>query len=592
MAELIVGIDLGTTNSAIAWLDDEGAPHVIPIDGASTMPSCVGIDPSGQLIVGQRAKNQLVAAPDATVLSIKRQMGTSHKVQLGERELSPEEVSAFILRELKEKAEAHLGQPVKKAVVTVPAFFDEHQRRATQNAGDLAGLDVVRIINEPTAAALAYESGHEGDRRLLVYDLGGGTFDVSVVVVEKGVVEVKASHGDTHLGGDDFDELLMRHVEERFEKEHGKSMEGDLKTKRRLRIIVEQAKCKLSDEPVVRVREEYIDGEHHLDIEIERNVYEDLISSYLRKTLDCVSQALGDAHLLPSDIDRVMLVGGSTRTPLVQRLLTDTMKKEPHFEIDPDLIVALGAAIQGGTIAGRESRSILVDITPHGFGTAAIAEFQGMMRPVCVPVIPRNMPLPVTKSEIFYTMHDDQEKVHVEVYEGEDALPEQNLFLGDFRVEGLSKAPAGNPIITTFRLDLNGMLHVTAREKSTGLSKSVSIDTRSKKESLDLEQARVNIAQLIKEGEGLAKSDKMLEAAAAGLSVGEAESPAQEEMLQVARDLKKRAEALLRLNIDPGDAEELRSLIDDSGKAVAAHDWGTLSDLNDRVSDLLFYLED
>ncbi|MCI0534822.1 MAG: Hsp70 family protein, partial [Verrucomicrobiales bacterium] len=422
MSNLIVGIDLGTTNSVLA-VPLDGQIKVIDIHGQPTMPSCVGLDGTGRLIVGQAAKNQLIAAPDATILSIKRKMGEDTRVTLGDKQFSPEEISSFILRELKSEAERQLGQPITKAVITVPAFFNERQRKATQVAGDLAGLEVVRIINEPTAAALAYGAGRTNDETMLVYDLGGGTFDVSVVVVEQGVVEVKASHGDTRLGGDDFDQLLVEHAVREFKQRHGIDVTGDSKILRRLKVVLERAKCRLSDEPFVSVREEYLDGQRHLEMEIQRIAYEEMIQALLEKTLTCIHQSMQDAKLGPKDIDKVMLVGGSTRTPLVHRLLQQRLQLEPRWEINPDLIVAMGAAIQGGIIAGEKHHSILVDITPHTFSTSSIGERNGFERIISVPIIPRNTPLPASKSEIFCTIYDEQDAVKVDACQGENPLP-------------------------------------------------------------------------------------------------------------------------------------------------------------------------
>jgi molecular chaperone DnaK len=429
MKELIVGIDLGTTNSALAVVMD-GETRVVPIHGQSTLPSCVGLDPTGKLIVGQTARNQLVASPDSTVLSIKRKMGEETRVRLGDREFSPEEISSFILRELKVEGEKALGQSIHKAVITVPAFFNERQRKATQVAGELAGLDVVRIINEPTAAALAYGAGQTEDHKLLVYDLGGGTFDVSLVLVEQGVVEVKASHGDTHLGGDDFDQLLVEFALTEFQKLHAVDLRQNPVVLRRLKLALEQAKCRLSDEPFVRVREEYLSGENHLELELERDEYERLISPLLDKTLLCVHQSLEDAKLTRDDLDKVMLVGGSTRTPLVQRLLLDRLEIEPRWEINPDLIVAMGAAVQGALIAGESHQSILVDITPHTFSTAVVDSSGFQQRLICSPIIRRNTPLPASKSEVYFTMYDNQDAIHVTAYQGESVVPEENSLIG------------------------------------------------------------------------------------------------------------------------------------------------------------------
>ncbi|MSU62588.1 MAG: heat-shock protein Hsp70 [Pedosphaera sp.] len=583
MSDLIVGIDLGTTNSVLA-VTLEGRIKVIDIHGQPTMPSCVGLDSAGKLIVGNAARNQLIAAPDATVVSIKRKMGEEIRVKLGDKEYSPEEISSFILRELKIEGERQLGQPIKKAVITVPAFFNERQRKATQIAGELAGLEVVRIINEPTAAALAYGAGRTSDETMLVYDLGGGTFDVSVVVVEQGVVEVKASHGDTHLGGDDFDDLLVQRAVREFREKHGVDLSANSAILCRLKVVLERAKCHLSDEPFVSVREEYLDGQHHLEMEISRAEYEEMIALLLEKTLTCIHQSMQDARLIPKDIGKVMLVGGSTRTPIVHRLLHERLQVEPRWEINPDLIVAMGAAIQGAIIAGEKNYSILVDITPHTFGTTTVAVRDGFERLVCAPIIPRNTPLPASKSEVFFTMYDNQDEVKVDARQGESFLPEENSLIGDFLVEGLSPVPAGSPIIIHFDLDLNGMLKVTATEKHTGLAKTVTMDTRGNR-ALDVDEARRNIASLIGDpAAGVATNGDET------ADVETEESP--EELLASAKDLRKRGEALLTKGLGADDAEEIRKLIHDSAEAIKNRDWAALGGANDTLSDLVFYLED
>ncbi|MEY2407609.1 MAG: molecular chaperone DnaK [Verrucomicrobiota bacterium] len=584
MKELIVGIDLGTTNSVIAVVSGDQVT-VIDVHGQPTMPSCVGLDASGKLMVGQAAKNQLIAAPDATLLSIKRQMGEDCLVKLGDRQFSPEEISSFILRELKRAAESQLGQPVQKAVITVPAFFNERQRKATQVAGELAGLEVVRIINEPTAAALAYGAGRTNDETMLVYDLGGGTFDVSVVVVEQGVVEVKASHGDTRLGGDDFDQLLVEHALREFEQRHGINLADDSKVVRRLKVVLERAKCRLSEEPFAVVREEFLDGRHHLEMEIQRTEYEGMIQGLMEKTLTCIHQSMQDARLAPKDIDKVMLVGGSTRTPLVHRLLQQRLTLEPRWEINPDLIVAMGAAIQGAIIAGDKQHSILVDITPHTFSTSSMAVHEGFERLISVPIIPRNTPLPASKSELFFTLYDEQDKVKVDAYQGENPLPEQNTFIGEFMVEGLSKVEAGNPVVIHFDLNLNGMLNVTATEKNTGLARTVSMDTRGK-HIFNLDEARRNIASLV-------SAPASAVADPSGTDSLKEEIPASPQgLLATAKDLRKRGETLLTKNINPGDMAEIRDLIHKSSEAITARDWSLLKEKNVTLADLLFYLED
>lgn len=589
MSDCVVGIDLGTTNSELAVVRDDGV-RVVPIHGRPIMPSCVGLDDAGRLIVGETARNQLVAAPDRTLLSIKRLMGEDNRVRLGDREFSPEEISSFILRELKQEGERELGRPIHRAVITVPAFFNERQRKATQVAGDLAGLEVARIINEPTAAALAYGAGIQEGETMLVYDLGGGTFDVSVVVVEQGVVEVKASHGDTRLGGDDFDQLLVDMAVAEFEQQHRVDLRTNPRALRRLKVVLERAKQRLSDEPYATIREEYLDGEHHLEMEIDRHAYEAAILPLLERTLDCVHRSLSDAGLSPKQVHKVMLVGGATRTPLVQRLLQDRMQLTPRFEIDPDLIVAMGAAIQGGVIAGQKHHSILVDITPHSYSTKALTFDGPFERLVCVPIIPRNTPLPASKSEVFYTTYDHQSETRVEVYQGESVRPEENLFVGEFMATGLAHVPAGNPIIVHFDLDLNGMLTVTATEKATQLAKSVTLDTRGA-HSLDLEAARRNIASLVDLDdesttvETGTDTDVLADQPAAG-----DDDPAR--LLDSAKDLRKRGESILTKSINPEDAEEIRQLIHRSAQAIKDRDWGALEAHNATLSDLLFYLED
>ncbi|MGR3218627.1 MAG: Hsp70 family protein [Candidatus Anammoxibacter sp.] len=584
--ETIIGIDLGTTNSSVSSLVD-GKPLIIDIDGSPTMPSCVGIDNTGKLLVGQVAVNQFVSAPESTILSIKRSMGEEKKVSLGGKEFTPEEISSFILRKLKDCANKHLGEDVKKAVITVPAYFNDRQRKATQDAGALAGLEVVRIINEPTAAAIAYEANKADNERILVYDLGGGTFDVSLVVVEDGVVEVKASHGDTRLGGDDFDKLLVDHVISDFRKQHNIDLNKDLRAVCRLKLAMEKAKCELSDRPFVKVREEYIVNDLHLEIEIAREEYEDMIRSYLQKTIDCLHKCLNDASMLPAAIDKVMLVGGSTRTPLVYEMLKDAMTIEPRFEINPDLIVAMGAGIQGGIINGLDTHSVLVDITPYTFGTSVAGEFNNEMRhDIFVPVIPRNTPIPVSKSKVFFTMYENQEVVEVNIYQGEEPLVGDNIFIGNFIIEGLSKAPEHNPITLNLELDVNGMLKVTAAEKVTGLEKSVVMDTKNIEDKFDMEEAGQNIRSIVR-ADG--NSDEDMEEVKVNDVSGDHENA---QVLKETEDLRIRAKNLLDSSIDEDDAEEIKDLLAKIEDAIKKKEPDTLSALNESLSDLVFYMED
>jgi molecular chaperone DnaK len=575
---VIVGIDLGTTNSEIAVIRD-GKPEIISVDGEPIMPSCVGIDPGGNTLVGRTAKNQMVAAPDATILSIKRKMGENTRISLADRSFSPEEISAMILTRLKSAAETHLGEAVTEAVITVPAYFDDAQRKATRSAGELAGLKVRRIINEPTAAALAYDHDLGTDQTVLVYDLGGGTFDASLVVVQNGVVEVKASHGNTRLGGDDFDRLLMDHADDLFFEQHGVRLKTDLKAANRLWAAVEKAKRELSDAPYVRIREEFILNDLHLDLEIARTDYEEMIRPLLDKTMDSVHRCFKDAAILPGAVDKVILVGGSSRTPLVSELVGNAIRTETHQEIDPDLIVAMGAAIQAGVVNGQKTHSILVDITPYTFGTSAVGMLDGQMREdIFVPLIRRGTALPAKKGDAFATMFDGQKAVDVRIFQGEAPLAEDNIFIGNFLVEGLSDRPAGNEIVLTLALDLDGLLEVTAVEKRTGLSKTVTMETDNGQAPLDLNAARENLSAAL--GQAPATTPDVTQTA-----------DAKQTLINAAKDLRKRAGVLLD-NIDPTDAQELRSLLADSQKAVSNGDADKLAQLNESLSDMLFYLED
>lgn len=515
MNEIIVGIDLGTTNSEVA-LVHEGRVEVIPVsDGVRILPSVVGIADDGTLLVGEPARNQYVLRPERTVRSIKRRMGEYTRVPMGDKDYSPQEISAMILRRLKKIAEDHLGQTVSKAVITVPAYFSDAQRQATREAGEIAGLEVVRIINEPTAAALAYETGHKGARKVLVYDLGGGTFDVSVVNLEGDVVEVLASHGDNHLGGDDFDQKIVDFALEQVRQQYGIDARQSVTAMARLQRAAEAAKIALSDRPYATITEEYLlehQGTHvHLSLEISREDYEAMIEPYIAETLIATHIALSGAHLTVSDIDEILLVGGATRTPLVARRLEEELGLQPRSELNPDLCVAMGAAIQAAVIGGEKTSAVLVDVTPYTFGTSAIGDLDGDYYPYCfVPLIRKNTPIPVSKSEVFYTSHDGQSKVEVGVYQGEDRDALNNIEIGQFTIEGLRDAPSGNPIVTTFSIDVDGILHVTSREKATGLEYSITINNaiaRFENDKLDEARARVNSLFGDQESESVAPAD-------------------------------------------------------------------------------------
>ena len=487
--DIILGIDLGTTNSEVSVIRDNEIV-VLEKDGMKLFPSVVGIDPDGNLLVGHAARNQAVLYPERTVKSIKRRMGEDIRVQLGDRDYSPPEISAMILRTLRAHAEESLGQVVAKAVITVPAFFNDAQREATRLAGELAGLEVVRIINEPTAAVLVYGTDPDKSETLLVYDLGGGTFDVSIARVEGGVIEVLASHGDTHLGGDDFDQLLFDHVCEAFKKKNKADLRQTPTAVSRVMQAVEEAKKRLSTEPFAVIREEFLaekDGTPlHLDLEVGRHDYEEMIRPLLEKTIVCLNDALRDADLRPQDIDQVILVGGASRTPLVHEILENRMGTTPHGEIDPDLCVTMGAAVQAGLASGAEVGRVLIDITPHTLGVSAYCDYDQSSYHF-VPLIKRNTPVPCSRSEVFGTRTDDQESVIIEVFQGEADDVRYNTQIGDFWLKGLSKARRGNEIVCRFDLDINGILHVSATEKKTGLQEAITVEN-----SLDIRKSDEN----------------------------------------------------------------------------------------------------
>lgn len=585
----ILGIDLGTTNSVVSIIQD-GQPLVLRgADSQAILPSIVGLDGSGRLLVGREARNQALIAPERTVRSIKRRMGEDAKVSMGDRDYSPQEISAMILRTLKERAEKALGRTLSRAVITVPAFFNDKQREATREAGLLAGLDVVRIINEPTAASLTYEPHSDSNERLLIYDLGGGTFDVSIVQVEQGVVEVLASHGDTHLGGDDFDQLLLDYVCDAFQAEHGIDLRANAASRSRLLQAVEEAKIRLSDEACTTIAEEFIaekDGRPlSLQMEIERRDYEELIEPLLQRTLRSVDASLEDAKLSAGQIDRVILVGGSTRTPRVHQLLRQQLDHEPHWEVDPDLCVSLGAAVQGGLIAGVDVGPVLVDIASHTLGIRCLGELHGRMTDsLFSPIIPRNTPLPASRSEVYGTSWEGQDKVQIEVLQGEHEDARFNQAVGEFMLEGLDEEAAeGNEVLVRFQLNLDGILKVSAVERDTGLERTITIDNpMSRFQAKNREDAKARIASFFEEhGPHFAGT-------AGGTQTSSSESSGQDDetsaLLAKARRMLSRASA--------EDAAELRDLIAELQQASVERNAERLQDVRQRLEDVVFYLED
>ncbi|MBY0512317.1 MAG: Hsp70 family protein [Gemmataceae bacterium] len=612
MPDVIVGIDLGTTNSEIAVVE-HGTPRVLAEDGDPILPSVVGLADDGRLLVGRAARNQWVLAPDRTVRSIKRKMGQDVKVALGPDEFTPQEVSAMILRALKARAERELGAPVRKAVVTVPAYFNDSQRQATREAGRLAGLEVVRILNEPTAAALTYNPDQSKAERILVYDLGGGTFDVSVVHTEAGVVEVLASHGDTQLGGDDFDELLLDAVADEFREMYEVDLRENRVAKARLLSAVEEAKKRLSDHPFARIEEEFIaekDGVPlHLSTEVERHEYEALIRPLIDRTMECVQHALDDARLTAAQVDRVVLVGGSTRTPLIGQLLEERLGQPAHREINPDLCVALGAAVQGAIIAGQNVGSVLVDITPHSLGIKCLEYADSFAaRPnefKFAPIIRRNTPLPASRSEVFCTVVDGQPTVEIDVYQGEAADVRRNHRAGRFMIEGLAKVPAGNQLVVQLDLTLDGILKVSAREKATGLVKQITIENAMARYAVaERATAQARLDRMWTELESLGSpaaggSHEGLpgEPSAAGVGLAPAfptldpgPREGQRETVQ-ARALLEKADRV-RAKASEEDAAELDRLAGRVRDAVTDRRWADLQTACNDLSDVLFYLED
>jgi molecular chaperone DnaK len=578
MTDEILGIDLGTTNSEIAIYRD-GRPEVLRDDqGRIILPSVVGLTETGELLVGEEARNQFLLYPERTVRSIKRRMGSDAKVQLGEREYKPQEISAIILSRLKEIAQARLGRPIRKAVITVPAYFSDTQRQATREAGEIAGLEVARIINEPTAAALVYEAAQHQGKRILVYDLGGGTFDVSVVRIEQGVVEVISSHGNNHLGGDDFDHKIVEHVLEHLKLKHGVDVADRPQAMARILRSAEDAKKQLSDQPYARIAEEYL-AEHsgqpvNLDLELSREEYEDMIAPFIEETLGAIHIALESAGLTSSQVDEILLVGGATRTPLIRRRLVEAFGTQPRGEVDPDLCVAMGAAIQGAAMTGTEVSAVLVDVTPYTFGTSALGELNGELYPYhYVPIIPKNTPIPARMSEVFFTVLDEQTDVDVRIYQGENNDALENIKIGEFRVSGLSREPAGNPVIVDLALDRDGILQVSAREKKTGLERRITIDNAtSRYDREQLDEARQRIGALFGDQEQ-----------AASVGSGAATDSAVDALLA-------RASAKLD-ETGEEDRTEIIDLIEAIRDARSSGDSAALEDVRSQLQDLLFYLE-
>ena len=494
-----IGIDLGTTNSVVAVMEG-GKPTVIAnAEGSRTTPSIVGFSKTGEKLVGQLAKRQAILNPDKTIASIKRHMGDDYKVNIDGKDYTPQEISAMILRKLADDASAYLGEKVTSAVITVPAYFNDAQRQATKDAGKIAGLDVLRIVNEPTAAALAYGLEKEKAEKVLVFDLGGGTFDVSILEIGDGVHEVLSTSGDTHLGGDDFDQKIMDWICEEFKKQEGIDLKGDKQAMQRVKEAAEKAKCELSSVMETNINLPFItadaNGPKHLDLNLTRAKFEDLSRDLLNRCKTPVENALKDAGISKSDINEVVLVGGSTRIPAVQQLVKEYTGKEPNQSVNPDEVVAVGAAIQAGVLAGEVKDIVLLDVTPLTLGIETLG---GVM----TPLVPRNTTIPVSKSQVFSTAENNQTAVDIHVLQGERPMAKDNKSLGMFRLDGIPPAMRGLPQIeVTFDIDANGIVNVSAKDKATNKEQKITITNSSNLSEADIDK-------MVKEAEANAEEDK------------------------------------------------------------------------------------
>ena len=495
----VLGIDLGTTNSAMAAMIGDDAEIITNAEGNRITPSVVAFSKDGQRMVGQVAKRQAITNPERTMESVKRHMGTDYKENIDGKDYSPQEISAMILQKLKTDAESYLGEKITQAVITVPAYFTDSQRQATKDAGRIAGLEVLRIINEPTAASLAYGLDKGEDQKILVFDLGGGTFDVSILELGEGVFEVKATSGNNRLGGDDFDQCLMDHIADEFKKEQGIDLRQDKMALQRLKEAAEKAKVELSSVSSTNVNLPFVtatqEGPKHLDVDITRATFEELTSHLVEKTMEPTRQALSDAGLNPDDIDQIILVGGSTRMPAVQEGIRKILGKEPHKGVNPDEVVALGAAIQGGVLSGEVKDVLLLDVTPLSLGIETLGG-------VFTKLIERNTTIPTSKKQTFSTAADNQTSVEIHVLQGERPMAKDNKTLGRFMLDGIPPAQRGVPQIeVSFDIDANGILNVSAKDLGTGKEQKITITESSGLNEEDIEE-------MVKEAERHAEEDK------------------------------------------------------------------------------------
>ena len=563
--EFVVGIDLGTTNSVIAWMKPDGSIEVIPnAEGSRLTPSIVAFTKTGEILVGEPAKRQMILNSERTIKSIKRKMGSDYKVRIDDKEYTPQQISAYILMKMKKDAEQYLGGRIKKAVITCPAYFNDAQRQATKEAGQIAGFEVLRIINEPTAAALAYGLDKKKEQKVLVYDLGGGTFDVSILEISEGVIQVIATSGNNHLGGDDFDQRIIDWLAEEFKKQHGIDLREDKQALQRLRDAAEKAKIELSTKLETDISLPYIaatsSGPLHLETRLTRSLYESLVRDLVEMTRGPIERALGDAKLSPRDIDEVILVGGMTRTPMVQRLIHEVFGKEPNKSVNPDEAVAIGAAIQAAILAGsaKDKDIVLVDVTPLTLG---IEVKGGLME----PIIPRNTTIPVRKSKIFTTAEDFQTEVEIRVYQGERAMARDNIFLGSFRLVDIPPAPRGVPQIeVTFDIDSDGIVHVSAKDLASNKEQSMVVTGRHKLREDEIKKM-VEEAQRYEEQDKRKREEVELKNKADDLAYS-VNKMLKEHGGKLPQDLKDRLESLvkdLRDAINRDDIAKVKLLFDD-----------------------------